>query len=187
MKVVQEISSELKDSTIWRMAEVALIYNKINYTLNSSCCLLNSLTLEIFLRSCAIQLYFPFLPYIHPPLWWGPFLHCCKNMPQFLLPLMSFSVTFFTFPRKPCLSDFHQAIILPSFKSLFQGTITTSYTGKPTGVGVKTQSYRAGPMAEWLSLRAPLQAAQCFVGSNPGRGHGTAHQTTLRQRPTYHN
>ena len=33
-------------------------------------------------------------------------------------------------------------------------------------------------MAEWLSLRAPLQAAQCFVGLNPGHGHGTAHQTT---------
>ena len=32
----------------------------------------------------------------------------------------------------------------------------------------------AGPVAEWLSSRAPLQAAQCFVGSNPGRGHGTA-------------
>ena len=30
-------------------------------------------------------------------------------------------------------------------------------------------------MAEWLSLRAPLQATQCFVGSNPGCGHGTAH------------
>ena len=42
-------------------------------------------------------------------------------------------------------------------------------------------------MVEWLSSRAPMQAAQCFVGSNPGRGHGTAHQTTLRQRPTCHN
>uniref|UniRef100_A0A9L0IIZ0 Vps53 N-terminal domain-containing protein n=1 Tax=Equus asinus TaxID=9793 RepID=A0A9L0IIZ0_EQUAS len=31
------------------------------------------------------------------------------------------------------------------------------------------------------------QAAQCFNGSNPGRGHGTARQTTLRQRPTCHN
>uniref|UniRef100_A0A9L0JIC8 TATA-box binding protein associated factor, RNA polymerase I subunit B n=1 Tax=Equus asinus TaxID=9793 RepID=A0A9L0JIC8_EQUAS len=31
------------------------------------------------------------------------------------------------------------------------------------------------------------EAAQYFVGSNPGRGHGTAHQTTLRQRPTCHN
>ena len=45
----------------------------------------------------------------------------------------------------------------------------------------------AGPVAEWLSSRAPLQVAQCFVGSNPGRGHGTARQTTLRQRPTCHN
>ena len=45
----------------------------------------------------------------------------------------------------------------------------------------------AGPVAEWLSSRAPLQAAQCFVGSNPGRGHSTARQTTLRQRPTCHN
>ena len=45
----------------------------------------------------------------------------------------------------------------------------------------------AGPVAEWLSSRAPLQAAQCFIGLNPGRGHDTAHQTTLRQRPTCHN
>ena len=45
----------------------------------------------------------------------------------------------------------------------------------------------AGPVVEVLSSRAPLQAAQCFVGSNPGRGHGTAHQAMLRQRPTRHN
>ena len=45
----------------------------------------------------------------------------------------------------------------------------------------------ASPVAEWLSSRTPLQAAQCFVGSNPGRGHGTAHQATLRQCPTCHN
>ena len=30
-------------------------------------------------------------------------------------------------------------------------------------------------MAEWLSSRALLQAAQCFVGSGPGRGQGAAH------------
>ena len=41
----------------------------------------------------------------------------------------------------------------------------------------------AGPVAEWLSPCAPLQAAQCFVGSNPGHGHGTAHRATLRRRP----
>ena len=45
----------------------------------------------------------------------------------------------------------------------------------------------AGPVAEWLSSHAPLQAAQCFIGSNPGRGHGTTHQTMLRQHPTCHN
>ena len=45
----------------------------------------------------------------------------------------------------------------------------------------------AGPVAKWLSSHAPLQAAQCFVGSNPGRGHDTAHQTMLRRRPTCHN
>ena len=45
----------------------------------------------------------------------------------------------------------------------------------------------AGPVVEWLSSHAPLQVAQCFVGSNPGRGHGTAHQTTLRRRPTCDN
>ena len=31
---------------------------------------------------------------------------------------------------------------------------------------------RADPVAEWLSLSAPLQVAQCFAGSNPGRGCG---------------
>ena len=51
----------------------------------------------------------------------------------------------------------------------------------------KLKTSGAGPVAEWLSSRAPLQVAQCFVGLNPGRGHGTAHQTTLRQHPTYHN
>ena len=38
----------------------------------------------------------------------------------------------------------------------------------------------AGSVAEWLSLRT----AQ---GSDPGRGHGTARQATLRRRPTSHN
>ena len=54
-------------------------------------------------------------------------------------------------------------------------------------VSIKKYQMEAGPVAERLSWRAPLQAAQCFVGSNPGRGHGTARQTTLRQRPTCHN
>ena len=58
----------------------------------------------------------------------------------------------------------------------------------PSGYTFKNLcSQGAGPVAEWLSSRTPLQAAQCFIGSNAGRGHGTAHYTTLRQRPTCHN
>ena len=61
---------------------------------------------------------------------------------------------------------------------------TKTYFGE---LRIVLKSDGAGPMAEWLSSRAPLQAAQCFIGSNPGRGHGTAHQTTLRRHPTCHN
>ena len=42
-------------------------------------------------------------------------------------------------------------------------------------------------MAEWLSLRALLQVAQCFVGSDPRCGCGTAHSAMLRWCPTCHN
>ena len=52
---------------------------------------------------------------------------------------------------------------------------------------LKYKHIGAGPVDEWLSSRALLQATQCFVGSNPGRGHGTTHQITLRQHPTCHN
>ena len=51
---------------------------------------------------------------------------------------------------------------------------------------LKNLLFRGWPLAERLSSRVPLQAAYCLVGSNPGRGHGTAHRTTLRQRPTCH-
>ena len=59
--------------------------------------------------------------------------------------------------------------------------------GKMMKVNLKRIIRGAGPMAEWLSSRTPLQAAQCFVGLNPGREHGTTPQTTLRQHPTCHN
>ena len=52
---------------------------------------------------------------------------------------------------------------------------------------IKNRHKGAGPVAQWLGSRAPLQAAQCFVGSNPGRRQGIAHQATLKQRPTCHN
>ena len=40
----------------------------------------------------------------------------------------------------------------------------------------------AGPMAQWLSSCAPLQAAQCFVGSNPGGGHGTGKNKIFKKK-----
>ena len=43
------------------------------------------------------------------------------------------------------------------------------------------------PRGPAVKFARSLQAAQCFVGSYPGCGHDTAHQTTLRQRPTCHN
>uniref|UniRef100_A0A9L0SZI5 Bardet-Biedl syndrome 5 n=1 Tax=Equus caballus TaxID=9796 RepID=A0A9L0SZI5_HORSE len=38
-----------------------------------------------------------------------------------------------------------------------------------------------------ITTRTANSAAQCFIGLNPGHGHGTAHQTMLRQHPTCHN
>ena len=52
---------------------------------------------------------------------------------------------------------------------------------------IKDKYLGAGPVAEWLSSRTLLQAAHCFISLNPVHGHGTAHQTMLRQRPTCHN
>ena len=44
-----------------------------------------------------------------------------------------------------------------------------------------------GTMAKWLSSCASLPAAQGFTGSDPGHGHGTTRQATLRQHPKCHN
>ena len=55
------------------------------------------------------------------------------------------------------------------------------------GSKFKNTRYGASPVAEWLGSPALLQAAQGFVSSDPGHGHGTAHRATLRRRPTCHN
>ena len=52
---------------------------------------------------------------------------------------------------------------------------------------LKNVIHGVGPVAEWLSSRAPLQAAQGFTASDPGRGHGAAHQAMLRRHPACHN
>ena len=46
-------------------------------------------------------------------------------------------------------------------------------------------------MLTWGRLRGQVvkftRSAAAAQGSDPGHGHGTAHQATLRQRPTSHN
>ena len=51
----------------------------------------------------------------------------------------------------------------------------------------KAKSFRARPQGQVVKFVCSTAAAQGFTGSNPGRGHGTAHQATLRRRPTCHN
>ncbi|XP_070376698.1 serine/threonine-protein kinase Nek5 isoform X3 [Equus asinus] len=43
------------------------------------------------------------------------------------------------------------------------------------------------PRGRVVKFTRSASAAQGFTGSNPGRGHGAAHQTMLRQCPTCHN
>ena len=46
---------------------------------------------------------------------------------------------------------------------------------------------RGRPHGRVVKFTHSTAAAQGFTGSNPGCGHGTAHQASLRQRPTCHN
>ena len=39
------------------------------------------------------------------------------------------------------------------------------------------------PIGRTIKFVRSASVAQGFAGSNPGRGHGTAHQITLRRRP----
>ena len=46
---------------------------------------------------------------------------------------------------------------------------------------------RGWPGGQVVKFRRSAAGGQCFVGSNPGSGHGTANQITLRRCPTCHN
>ena len=45
---------------------------------------------------------------------------------------------------------------------------------------------RAWPRGRVVKFMHSALVAQGFAGSDPGRGHGTAHQSMLRWRPTCH-
>ena len=47
--------------------------------------------------------------------------------------------------------------------------------------------FQGRPHGRVVELERLAVAAQGFAGSDPGRGHGTAHQAMLRRRPTCHN
>ena len=48
----------------------------------------------------------------------------------------------------------------------------------------KREYYRGRPHGRVVKSACSAVVAQGFAGSDPGRGHGTACQATLRQRPT---
>ena len=52
---------------------------------------------------------------------------------------------------------------------------------------IKIEKCGGWPRGRVVKFMHSALAAQGFTGSNPGRGHGTAHQATLRRRPTCHN
>ena len=73
------------------------------------------------------------------------------------------------------------------FKNRFPLRKCETHYSKQDSFLLKNKEAGAGPVAEWLNSCAPLKAAQCFLGSDPGHGYGTAHHALLRQHPTCHN
>ena len=51
----------------------------------------------------------------------------------------------------------------------------------------KIRWYRSRPCGQVVEFARSTSAAQGFTGSDPGRGHGTAHRAMLRWHPTCHN
>ena len=49
------------------------------------------------------------------------------------------------------------------------------------------QKCRGRPYGRVVKFTHSASVAQGFAGSNPGRGHGTAHQAMLKRHPTCHN
>lgn len=47
--------------------------------------------------------------------------------------------------------------------------------------------YWGWPRVQVVKLARSAAAARGFIGSDPGRGHGTTHQAILRRHPTCHN
>ena len=64
-----------------------------------------------------------------------------------------------------CQKDFHRHCHHQMFIVLYDAMLLANQKQLSRYYGTG-----AGSVAEWLSLRAPLQAAQCFICLNRGRG-----------------
>ena len=62
----------------------------------------------------------------------------------------------------------------------------TSRVNNNLTVNIKVQ-VRGWPRGRVVKFTLSALVAQGFAGSDPGHGHGTAHQAMLRQCPTCHN
>ena len=61
-----------------------------------------------------------------------------------------------------------------------------SLSRKATSLTLKVDLERQ-PCGRVVKFARSAWAAQGFIGLDPGRGHGTAHQAMLRWHPTCHN
>ena len=58
---------------------------------------------------------------------------------------------------------------------------------KPLHASLKKPLFWGWPRGRVVKFTRYMSVAQGFAGSNPGRGHSTAPQATLRWRPICHN
>ena len=56
-----------------------------------------------------------------------------------------------------------------------------------TNIGSKNRERGGRPHGQAVKFVRSALVARGFAGSDPGRGHGTAHQAMLRQHPICHN
>ena len=78
----------------------------------------------------------------------------------------------------------------PTGRDLESSSKNTGVIGdflKVEGGIFKKRSVGGRPRDQVVKFARSASSAKGFTGSNPGHGHGTAHQATLRRHPTCHN
>ena len=67
--------------------------------------------------------------------------------------------------------------------------LNSQLPGRKTGFSGESRIWqvRGRPRGRVVKFARSTSTAQSFAGSDPGHGHGTAHQAMLRRHPTQHN